>query len=404
MLSRGTQERGVGGAERDRGRSVVITVYRGMILLATACAILAVDFHAFPRRFAKTETYGISLMDLGVGGAVFSSGLVAGNPSKLARAPKAGDLWAAPVLVVLGLGRVVTVKATNYVEHGSEYGVHWNFFFTLAAVTLAHTLLRAAARAVGLRLTSVVLFIVAAALAAAQHYLLTVHGFEAWVMADGARDNVVEANREGLVSMLGYCAILEIGCCTGSICLRLNQNNNNNNGSGGSTTKDGAAAARGQGEGGGGRGTGRGGRGGVGRGAIGMSDQTASLLRWGMAAVLVIAALFKHGGEPSRRLVNGSYIALVTTLNLLCLLAIWLAISAANYGVDNGGGITPSAGRLFSMISKHQMPTFLGANLLTGAINLSTDTLQYSQWAAVAIVSTYLLVVCCVAGLVDAMT
>ena len=58
--------------------------------------------------------------DLGVGGAVFSSGLVAGAPSKLAQAPKAADLWAAPILVVLGLGRVVTVKATNYVEHASE--------------------------------------------------------------------------------------------------------------------------------------------------------------------------------------------------------------------------------------------------------------------------------------------
>ena len=79
-------------------------------------------------------------------------------------------------------------------------------------------------------------------------------------------------------------------------------------------------------------------RGGVGRRSIGLSRQTAMLLRWGMAAVLVLAALFKHGAAPSRRLVNGSYIALVVALNLSCLLAIWLAMRTANHGGGNGAG------------------------------------------------------------------
>jgi len=51
---------------------------RAGLALYTAIAILAVDFPACPRRFAKVETWGHGAMDLGPGAFVLTSGLMLG--------------------------------------------------------------------------------------------------------------------------------------------------------------------------------------------------------------------------------------------------------------------------------------------------------------------------------------
>merc|ERR1712159_103006 len=118
-----------------------ISLYRAFMMVLTCICILAVDFRIFPRAFAKTETYGQSVMDVGVGCFVFASALV----SKQAQSYRHNEGYMHTLkstvvkvspLLVLGLIRLFATKSADYQEHVSEYGVHWNFFFTLAGVAL----------------------------------------------------------------------------------------------------------------------------------------------------------------------------------------------------------------------------------------------------------------------------
>lgn len=207
-----------------------LTVYRSHMMLITVACILAVDFPLFPRVLGKCETWGASLMDLGVGSFVFSLGLV-GAGAQLrqqeneARSPvkargKAAlrtligalrkDMGKCLPLLALGLVRALSVRLTDYPEHITEYGAHWSFFLTLSALPPLKTLvgaLRSSFFGGKGRWSTWGL-----AIAAAHQAMLRWGGVQRFVLDEEARiertSSLLAANREGICSLPGYLAIM----------------------------------------------------------------------------------------------------------------------------------------------------------------------------------------------------
>lgn len=106
-------------------------------MLLTSICIIAVDFPLFPRSHAKTERFGISLMDMGVGMFIVTGGLTSSevkNTFTLLNASKVRKrypLIQLGITIALGIMRPVLLEMLHYPVHESEYGKHWNFFDTL---------------------------------------------------------------------------------------------------------------------------------------------------------------------------------------------------------------------------------------------------------------------------------
>ncbi|NXI39232.1 PIGW protein, partial [Galbula dea] len=197
-----------------------ITVFRVYVNVLTSISILAVDFPQYPRRYAKAETYGTGVMDFGVGAFIFGNALVCPEVrqksdmtqakfSSLAR--QFFSIWP---LIFLGVGRLLSVKSIEYHEHTSEYGVHWNFFFTLAFVRLAASLLLTI-------FPKTKSWILAINLAVLYQLILNATSLKMFILhGSNGRDTRVgflNANREGLLSLFGYLAIylasVQVGLC-----------------------------------------------------------------------------------------------------------------------------------------------------------------------------------------------
>lgn len=191
-----------------------ITAYRSFMLILTCLAILAVDFPIFPRRFAKVETWGTSLMDIGVGSFVFSNGLVSARSLlKDKRKPPfsrrlLNSLKSCHTLLILGLLRLYFVKNLEYQEHVTEYGVHWNFFITLSLLPIVLVFIDPITEYIPR-------FIIGMTMVCVYEWFLVKDDNLITYLILSERDTFFNANREGIFSFIGYCVMFLSGQSTG---------------------------------------------------------------------------------------------------------------------------------------------------------------------------------------------
>lgn len=205
----------------------------------TCLAILAIDFRVFPRRFGKTETFGVSLMDVGVGAFIFSSAVTSKHarglpPTTPPTPPTPPPIHSTPLnsrqtsphspqsqltqslsmsriltacsdvmpmrrflVLGLGFGRLVILKAINYQEHVSEYGVHWNFFMTLFSVWVVADVIHALVP----RRSIVWIALVWLSL---YQTALCFTSLTSFMFSAERGGDILSANKEGVISLNGY--------------------------------------------------------------------------------------------------------------------------------------------------------------------------------------------------------
>ncbi|MCJ1479612.1 Glucosaminyl phosphatidylinositol (GlcN-PI) nositol acylation protein [Lambiella insularis] len=358
-----------------------ITAYRGSMMIVTCLAILAVDFRVFPRRFAKVENWGTSLMDIGVGSFVFSAGVVTsksilrdrltGRSSSIRSRLYTSVRHSAPLLV-LGLVRLYSVKGLDYAEHVTEYGVHWNFFFTLALLPPFV--------AVSQSLSSMIPShaILALLWASAYEVLLDLTPLKAYVLT-AQRTGLFSKNREGIFSFFGYLAIFLGGQATGLYVLPRRSSPN------GSPSN--ATAER--------------------------KRLLVRLASWSLIwmSLLAFTLSYNYGLalRISRRLANLPYVLWVCAFNCSQLLAFCLVetfvfpnVHKAMDSASEQREVQLATSRVLQSYNRNGLFIFLIANLMTGLINLTLKTIEVGTVMTMTILSGYAAVLTAIALVLDA--
>ncbi|KAI1772082.1 GPI-anchored wall transfer protein 1 [Hypoxylon cercidicola] len=356
-----------------------LTTYRGSMLVITCLAILAVDFRIFPRRFAKVETWGTSLMDVGVGSFVFSAGVVAARPVLKERAEgRTTPLFQRLVysmrhslpLLVLGVIRLISVKGLDYAEHVTEYGVHWNFFFTLGFLPPFVALFQSALKVVPSYAALAIL------LGVIYQVVLETTSLKAFILT-APRTDLFSMNREGICSLFGYLAIFLAGQDTGMFVLPRSINPRSGTSSG--------------------------------------SQRTTLLLTMGFwtaawSAMYFFATHFSYGAglDVSRRLANLPYVLWIAAFNssqLLACCAIESAFFPSFYNAADAKteqeAYETATSRVLRSFNRNGLFIFLIANLLTGLVNMTVPTLDVTPSVTMGILVGYAAVLTTLAVALD---
>lgn len=357
-------------------RPAYITVMRSVISLITAVCILAVDFRCFPRKLAKTETFGFGLMDTGVGLFVYSNGIIApeiykaNTDHRMSLGKVMSIILSCSPLFVLGLARFVVINEIDYQQHISEYGVHWNFFLTLAISKIIGTIILNFLPKIEYSKYAAILLLIV-------HETSLQLGLEGYVISEDntvKRDNFVDANREGIVSILGYVALYISSVYIGSV-LKVETENG---------TKSKPTV----------------------RETINVRPLCGKALRLFIISLVFwkIAYVLRDLFGVSRRMANMGYVIWVlsigTTMTVLFILVEvfyhFVAFEESNVEEDGNEETTRKTyvPIILNAINYNGLAFFLGGNLLTGLINLTFQTLLLGVGGSLFILTVYMFVLC----------
>lgn len=347
-----------------------ISMHRANVMLMTCLAILAVDFPVFPRKYGKTEVYGTSLMDAGVGSIILCSSYVEGvkqmqsaryrqgtGRQRLLKESSFSSLLRIVMLLVLGIGRPVVVSLIGYHVHVGEYGMHWNFFLTLAV-------LRACISNVPRSTSPLALGVL---LLAAHQYGLSRFGLAALANTRPSSDerrtmNLFYQNKEGIISLPGYLALHFLGVWCAKVHIWL------------------------------------------------VSKPKARVMRgWNLFHVLVVGVLWSmywyattHIEDTSRRSCNVAFVMWMLAINLQAVVVNTVCLNIISLIRGGPGTPTPQEQRrvesrcippLLNSLNKGMLYIFLLSNILTGAINSAIDTLAMDDATARYILVAYMALV-----------
>lgn len=338
----------------DRMLRDSVSVHRVHVMMVTCLSILAVDFHAFPRKYAKTEHFGTGFMDAGVGSIVLCSSFVLGLRAKSSdvdgsvrrdarsrqRRSNMAGIWSrygnrtrrVGLLLLLGLGRPTIISYMGYQQHVGEYGLHWNFFLTLAVLQVCRPLLPVSGKA-ALSLGTVILI--------THQTLLSQFGLNELVHSESRGSNIVIQNKEGLISMGGYLSLHVLGGWAAGVYSAL------------------------------------------GRKSVPCIRQAC------FVAILWISFQAALMFEPvSRRSCNASFVLWMLANNVQ---AIFLNSQVLQFLRSYAGRY--SVPRTFQSLNNGMLYVFLLANVLTGMVNSTVDTLSVSDRHARAILLVYMALV-----------
>lgn len=328
-----------------------ITNFRAITNMLTVLCILAVDFNIFPRRYAKTETFGYGVMDLGVGLFIVANALVApeARGTNFVATPLMKTLIHCIPLIILGVGRIIATRQVEYQEHVTEYGQHWNFFFTLIVTKILCSIILKHVN----HNTST--FILLSGLIIVFYEIVLHGGARDWIFSDAPRLGFISANREGLSSTVGYISLYFGGVAFGRAFYKWDKLTGASN--------------------------------------VSLIKRFSSL-----ACILwFLTLLCEKTIGVSRRLANMGYLfwifSFTATVMVLLLIVELSALYLKNISPPKDQADIIFVPDISDAINRNGLLYFLLGNLLTGIINLSMKTFLLGAVPSIAVITLYMLVI-----------